>query len=135
VDQLNVIQQEAIAWFDRVSAYVSTLPLTALIALALPCLVSLAVRSAGAFVITVLLAVVAVSIPHAGPSERYQYGTLVLLVVSGFVAAMLGSVRRPRKVDYQATALTAELERAIQRINELELRLQREKVWQANAKK
>ena len=131
--QLNVIRQEAFAWLESVAAYAGTLPVAVLVALAIPSLAALIARSAGAFMITVLLTVIALSIPNAGPSERYQYSTLILIVVSGLVASLLGAARRPRKVA-PGPMVSADLEEARRQIDDLEVRLQRERVWRTGSR-
>ena len=101
--ELSVIGQEGLASL-RTADYAVTLPVPALLALALPCLAAFLARSACAVVIAVLLAVAALSIPYAAPGERYQYSTLALIVLTSFNAAFLGPaaprwVAHPRSHD------------------------------------
>ena len=101
--ELSVIGQEGLASLRTAADYAVTLPVPALLALALPCLAAFLARSACAVVIAVLLAVAALSIPYAAPGERYQYSTLALIVLTSFNAAFLGALRHR---DGRASALS-----------------------------
>jgi hypothetical protein len=130
--QLDLVGQEALAWFGAAVAYAYTLPAVAIVGLAIPFLAAFLARSGIAFMIAVLLTVVALTIPHAGPSERYQYSTLVLLVLSGLAAALLAAVSRYRDGS-DLRAISAKLEEARGEISELEAELQRERDWRTSS--
>jgi hypothetical protein len=115
-----------LAWLRTAADYAVTLPLPALLALALPCLTALLARSACALVIAVLLAVAALSIPYAAPGEQYQYSTLALLVLTGLIAAFWGALRHRDRS--RIRALMTEREEARMEISDLEAQLQRERV-------
>jgi uncharacterized membrane protein YqaE (UPF0057 family) len=125
--ELNVVGQEVFMWLQIVAGYVVTLPIPALLALVLPFLAAFLARSVCAFVIAILLAVAALSIPHAGPAERYQYSTLALLVLIGLIAAFLGALRYRDRA--RVRALLTAGEEARMEISELEEQLQRERLF------
>ena len=124
--ELNVVGQEVLTWLQTVAGYVVTLPIPALLALVLPFLAAFLARSVCAFVIATLLAVAALSIPYAGPEERYQYSTLALLVLTGLIAAFLGALRYRDRL--RVRALLTAREEARMEISELEEQLQRERL-------
>ncbi|HEV2558219.1 MAG TPA: hypothetical protein VGU45_06295 [Microvirga sp.] len=125
---LDSVRLVATAWLQSVVAYAMTLPPWLLAGLALPVLAALVARSVGALMISLLLAVVAVTIPESGPSGRYQYSTLILLILSGLATAFVGRPRGDGKAA-RVRALAAELDEAKRQIALLELKQQREKIW------
>jgi hypothetical protein len=125
VIELSVVGQEVLAWLRTAADYAVTLPVPALLALALPCLAAFLARSACAVVIAVLLAVAALSIPYAAPGQRYQYSTLALMVLTSLIAAFLGALRHRDRS--RIRALMTEREEARMEISDLEEQLQRER--------